>query len=103
MATYSELLTIASTGSGDALRQQLRIAVVVAADTIRAEAPATVGHTARMAWALSVMKNPNSAAQEMLWAVLAQNRTFTPAQITGAADSAVQTAVDSAVNLLAGV
>ena len=103
MATYQQLLDIASTASGDALRQQLRIAVVVAADSIRVEAPATVGHALRMAWALSAIKSPDSAAREMLWAVLAQNKAFTVAQITGASDSAVQSAVDAAVNLLAGV
>ena len=40
-------------------------------------------------------------SRAMVWAVLAQNRTFTAAQITGADDATVQTAVNAAVNLLA--
>ncbi len=37
----------------------------------------------------------------MLWAILAQNNSLTSAQITGAADSAILTAVNNAVNVFA--
>jgi hypothetical protein len=103
MATYDELLAIASTTSGTALRNRIRVAVVVAADVIRAEAPATVNHANRLAWARLVLDNPDRQAERMLWAVLAQNRAATVAQITAADDATVQTAVNAAVDLLAGV
>lgn len=99
MATYAELLDIATTG--DALRRQIKVACVVACDAIRAEADATPNHAARLAWAKATLSNPDGAASQMVLAVLAQNRAATVAQITGATDAAVQTAVNAAVNLLA--
>jgi hypothetical protein len=56
-----------------------------------------------MEWARSVLQGPDAEAQRMLWAVLAQNRAFTQAQITGADDATVQGAVNAAIDLLAGV
>lgn len=103
MATYAELLTIASSGTGEQLRARIRVAVVVAADVIRLEAPATANHASRLAWARNAVTAPDTEAQRMLWAVLAQNRAFSSAQITGADDATVQTAVNAAVDLLAGV
>lgn len=102
MATYAELLSIASTSAGEALRARIRVAVVVAADVVRLEPTATANHASRMVWARSAVSNPDAEAQRMLWAVLAQNRAFTVAQITGADDATVQTAVNAAVDLLAG-
>ena len=102
MATYTELLAIASTGIGDALRNRIRVAVVVAADVVRAEEATTPNHANRMAWARLVLQAPDVEAQRMMWAVLAQNRAFTQAQITGADDAAVQAAVNQAIDLLAG-
>lgn len=60
-------------------------------------------HANRMLWAREVFKNPDVVARQMMTAVLAQNRAFTSAQITGATDAAVQTAVNNAINLLAGI
>lgn len=103
MATYDELLTLASTASGTSLQRQIRVAVVVAADVIRAESTGTANHANRLLWARQAMTQPNIEADRMLWAVLAQNRAFTTAQILGASDATVQTAVNAAVDLLAGV
>ena len=100
MATYAELLNIRDSQIGDNLRRQVRIAVVVAADLIRLETP---GIPERRAWARAALQYPNQAADQMLWAVLAQNRAATVAQITGASDADVQSAVNTAVNLLSGV
>ena len=99
MATYAELLTIADTNS--AFKQRVLVACVVACDVIRAEPDATPLHAARLAWARATLQSPSAAAGQMVWAVLAQNRAFTSAQITGADDATVQTAVNAAVNLLA--
>ena len=103
MATYSELLDIAGGSTGSALRSKIRVATVVAADVIRLEAPATANHANRLLWARAALTQPDTEAQRMVWAVLAQNRAFTAAQITGADDATVQTAVNAAVDLLAGL
>lgn len=103
MATYAELLEIASGPTGDSLKNKIRVAVVVATDVIRSENPATANHANRMLWARQVLNSPDTEALRMLWAVLAQNRAFTAGQITGADDATVQTAVNAAVDLLAGV
>lgn len=103
MATYDELLTIATGATGDSLKRKIRVAVIVAADAVRAEADATVNHAARMTWARATFAAPDQAAERMLWAVLAANKGATAAQITGASDALVQTHVDAAVNVLAGV
>lgn len=100
MAIYAELLKIAT--ENEALKRQIKVACIVACDVIRAEAEATPNHANRIAWARATLSNPDSAASQMVLAVLAQNRAATAAQITGADDATVQTAVNAAVDLLAG-
>lgn len=99
MATYAELLVIANTG--DAFKQKVQVACIVACDLIRAESAATTNHAARLSWARATLQNPSAAATQMVWAVLAQNRAFTAAQISGSDDATVQTAVNAAVDMLA--
>lgn len=101
MATYAELLTIARTDIGASLRDKIQVAVIVACDIIRLEAPATPNHANRLIWTQNALQNPAHEAERLLWAVLAQNRAFTLAQITGANDAAVQTAVNAAIDLIA--
>ena len=101
MATYAELLTLATTASGNALQDRIRVAAVVACDLIRLEAVDTPNHASRLAWAVATLRDPGASARVLLWAVLAQNRTFTSAQIASADDATVQTAVNAAVNLVA--
>jgi hypothetical protein len=94
MATYIELI---QAQADTTLRQRVAVACVVAADVIRTEAIDTANHTARLAWAKKVYDSPQTTASSMLWSVLAQNKSATLAQITGATDAALQTAVDAAV------
>jgi hypothetical protein len=101
MATYDELLAIAQTDIGGPLKNKIKVAVVVACDVIRAEAEATPNHANRLTWAAQTLSNPGRAAEQMVWAVLATNRTLTAGQITGASDANVQTAVNAAVDLVA--
>jgi hypothetical protein len=101
MATYSEIMGIVSSATGDALKLQVRVAIIVAANIILNEATSTTNHTLRLAWAKVAVSSPDTEAEKMLWAVLAQNVAATVAQITGATDATVQTAVNNAVNLLA--
>jgi len=98
MATYDELL-LASENVG--LNQKIRVAVVIAAETVRTEDPATANHAARLSWAKDVFASPKGEKERMLWAVLAQNKNNTLVQITGATDTQVQTAVDAAVDVFA--
>lgn len=101
MATYAEILAIATTASGAALKDKIKVAAIVAVDVIRSEGAQTPNHANRLIWASRTLQNPGAAAEQLTWAVLAQNRAFTAAQITGADDATVQTAVNSAVDLLA--
>lgn len=101
MATYAELLTIATTASGAALKDKIKVAAIIACDTIRSEADTVPNHANRLIWAKATLQDPGRAAEQLTWAVLAQNAGATVAQITGASDATVQTAVNSAVNLLA--
>jgi hypothetical protein len=100
MATYDELLIIA-TSTGGALLSKIKVAVVVSCDTIRAEAVGATNHANRLKWAQETLRDPDAMARRMLWAVLAQNKAATPSAITTASDATVQTAVDAAVDLLA--
>ena len=97
MATYLELLDCAG---NDGLNQKIRVAVVIAAEAIRTENPATANHTARLAWGKSAYSSPETAARSAIWAVLAQNAGATQAAILSASDAAIQAAVDAAVDAL---
>lgn len=98
MATYAELL---QANANDTLVNKVRVAVVVAATTIMAEADTVPLHSQRLLWAKAVFTDPAEAGKKMMWPVLAQNRALTLAQINGATDADVQTAVDVAVNVFA--
>lgn len=96
MATYTEIYNLASNSD---LIAKVTSAIAIAAEEIRAEDVATPNHDNRVRWAVRALQNPDGEARKMMWILLAQNSTLTQAQILGAADSAIQTAVDSAVTL----
>lgn len=98
MATYDELFGLQA---NDSLRNRIAVACIVAAEAIRTENANTANHANRLLWAKAVFANPQGEAQRMLWAVLAQNKTATVAQITGATDATIQTAVSAAVDVFA--
>lgn len=98
MATYLELYALQS---NDGLRNKLAVACIVAAEAIRTEAENTANHANRLVWAKAAFADPVGEAKRMMWAILAQNKTLTVAQITGASDEAIQTAVGNAVNVFA--
>lgn len=98
MATYTELFALRA---NDDLRNKIAVACIVAAETIRGEAVNTVNHANRLIWAKAVFADPINEASRMLWAILAQNKVLTVAQITSAADTAIQTAVNNAVDVFA--
>jgi hypothetical protein len=98
MATYAELLTASGNTT---LNQKMRVAVVVAAETIRTESTETPEHANRLLWAKAVFADPVREANRMLWSVLAQHRALPYNDLIAASDSAVQDAVDVSVNLFA--
>lgn len=98
MATYAELL---QASDNSVLHDKMRVAVIIAAQTVWTEAGTTPNHANRLIWAKAVFASPETEARRMLWSVLAQNSTLTLAQILGASDSDVQTAVNNTIDLFA--
>ena len=98
MATYLEILELIQ---DNVLQQRVQVAALVAADTIRAEAPGTANHAARVNWARSVLANPQADQKKMLISVIIQKRALAKDQIQGATDAQLQTAVDATVDLFA--
>ena len=98
MATYTELYDLSN---NSALKNKIAVAVVIAANMIRTESDQTANHVNRLLWAKGALENPLGEASRMLWGALAQNSGLTVAQITGATDAALQTAVNNAVDLFA--
>lgn len=99
MATYVELYGLAQTDS--VLRQKVTVACIVAAEAIMAEDAGTANHANRLIWAQSVFANPTTEAIRMTFAALAANNAATVAQIQSATDAAIQTIVNSHINLFA--
>lgn len=98
MATYTELFGL---NNNSDLRNKITVACIVAAETIRTELVTVPNHANRLSWASVVFANPAREAERLTWAVLAQNKTATVAQITAASDATIQTAVDAAVDVFA--
>lgn len=98
MATYAELITASQSGT---LTDKIKVACFIAAEVVRNELGSVTNHTNRLIWAKQVFANPEGEAKRMVWAVLAQNQAATLAQITGASDASVQTAVNAAVDVFA--
>lgn len=98
MASYTELH---ETQSNNALQNKVRVACVIAADTIRSEDVGIGNHANRLLWAAAVLTNPASEAKRMMWALLAANKDTDVAQIVDATDAQIQTAVDAAIILFA--
>ena len=98
MATYVELHDLQSDNE---LQRRVTAACVVAAETVRSELGSVDNHANRLIWAANVFTNPASEAKRMLWALLAANKDSDASVITGAADSVIQAAVDTAIDLFA--
>lgn len=98
MATYKEIFDIQS---DDSLRNRISVACLVTAHAISIESDATVNHANRVIWAKEVLNDPTNMATKMLRIALAANKDVTSAQIRAVSDSALQTLVNSSVNVLA--
>lgn len=98
MATLAEIWTLLDDPN---LKQKISSACLIAAEAVRVEDPGTANHANRLEWAKGVFKNPVQAGQDFLRALLAANNTASLAQLTGASDATIQTAVNQAVNIFA--
>ena len=99
MATYDELLTIATTGS--VFISRLQVAAAIAANKIRTELDTVPNHANRLKWAKATFQNSSGAARDLIWPVLTANQGATAAAILSASDATIQTAVDAVVDTLA--
>lgn len=97
MATYAELFDLRQNSE---LKNKVSVAVIVAAEAIRSLTPPDTA--ARLAWAKAAFERPANEATRMMMAVLAAHKDSSVAEIVGASDPAVQTAVDAAVDVFAG-
>lgn len=99
MATYFELNDLMSSGSIVDLRRRLNVAIVIKANAIaKAASPSATAKE----WAKTALDNPQRYADTILRYVVADNASLTTAQISGAFDAQVQTAVNAAVDTLLG-
>lgn len=98
MATLAEIWTLLEDPT---LKEKVSAACLIAAEAIRVEDSGTANHANRVKWAKAVLKDPVSAGDDMLKAVLAANNSATLGQITGASDATIQSAVSAAVNIFA--
>jgi hypothetical protein len=99
MALYTELYQLALSDS--TLRSRATVACVIAANTVRTEDPGVANHANRLLWAADALKHPAAWGERMLWAALAQNAGSTVAQIQGASDATLQTAINNTIDLFA--
>ena len=90
MAIYTELYSLIS---NDGLRNKVRVATVIAAQTLLSGTP-TADETD---WAASVLQNVKGESDKAFISVLAVNKGATQAAIAAATDAAIQTNVDAIV------
>ena len=96
MATYDELFGL---DSDSAFRNKIAVAVVVKAHAVLNEPSPSAG---RVGWATAALANPAAGAKSLLRYVVAENKGLSVAQILSASDGAIQTNVNTAVDVLAG-
>ena len=95
MATYQELFDLRP---NQVLLDKITVAIIVAAETVYAEAGGTANHANRIIWAREASINPRSMAKVFMSAVLAANKTATVANIIDASDAAIQTNVEDVID-----
>jgi hypothetical protein len=98
MASYEELYSL---WNESGLRNKVTVAVIVAAESIQGEDPATLNHNNRLLWAKTSLENPVSIAGAMFRFVIAANKDATKEVILNAIDTSIQSAIDAAVDMFA--
>lgn len=105
MATYIELRNLFNDSD---LRNRIQTGSIVAAQEAMEDPinfPTSTADTElqtdRLLWAARVFNSPVREGQKMLFSAIADNRVLTVAQITGATDAQLQTAINKVIDLLA--
>jgi hypothetical protein len=98
MATYLELRGLMDDND---LENRCAVACIVAAEAIMDEDPSTPNHEQRLTFANRAFTAPKDLANRVLMAVLAEYKGLEIAQIQGATDAQLQTAVNNAINVFA--
>lgn len=107
MATYTELYSLLGDGEAQELKNKIRIAIIIAAETIRAGNDGTdppwdqTNHANRLKWAKWAFGNTEQAFKEIFWTVIAANDASALTAIKTANDSTVQDNVNAVVDLFA--
>ncbi len=100
MATYIELSTIHLDDQWNDLLAKVRVACSIKAAAIIDSA--TPGADA-LVWAKNTTEQPGTAGNDLVWYIVAANKSATLTQIYNADDVAVQSNVDAAVDAIYGV
>ena len=98
MATLTELFNL---WNDSAIQNRITQAGMNIAQEILAEAVIVVNHTNRAKWAVAVMSNPQHWGTILMRVLLAKHNALTVAQITGATDATLTTAIRDVVNVFA--
>ncbi|MGE3932344.1 MAG: hypothetical protein AB7F67_03790 [Rhodospirillaceae bacterium] len=98
MATYTELFALRDHPE---LTNRITVAATIAAVAIVAESDQTANHANRLIWARTTLKDPSAMARRLLWTLLAQNATLTPAQLVAVTDANLLAAVNGVINVFA--
>jgi predicted Zn-dependent protease len=97
MATYLELARITQENDwGDFIDKVETACVIKATAIIDSTSPTQVAKD----WAEATIKTPATAALSVVWYVIGSNDNLAIATILSASDSAIQTNVDAAVDVL---
>ena len=100
MATYNELHALRGSSTANSLKEKIAVSIAIKANAISKLATPT---DKQKEFSVQALANPNSYMDIVFNYILAEYNTLTTAQIIGAADAAVQTAVDNTVDTLLGV
>ena len=98
MASYEDLFGL---HNNSALKNKVRVACLIAAQTIMDESDQTANHANRLTWAKDAFESPTSVAEPMYRAMIAANADAAISAIKDASDLAIQANVDAAVDLFA--
>lgn len=98
MADYSELVDLMR---DQEMVEKAAVAVIVATETVRTESGATTNHANRLLWAKEALDNPLAMAKRMWPSAIAQNKSATVGQITGATDAAIQSNIEAVIDIFA--
>ncbi len=96
MASYEDLFRLSSNTD---LRNRVAVAITIEVETLRSAAPTDE----QKWWMKQAIERPELMARRMIWALLAANKDATVANIIGATDTTIQTAVSNAVSIFATI